>query len=121
MRRLLVMVASIVLAGAGMAAADDAHGEMAQALAAQVDAHPTPAALPVANATSHVLQTAAAKHIPARAAVIAGHAAADQAQQAQGQSVALAHQAQAAAQAAAGQAQAQAARQRAANHPHPGH
>jgi len=119
MRRLFWVVALIVPMTAGIAAADDARSEMAEALAAQVDAHPIPAALPVANAASHVAQTPAAKHIPAHAAVISGRRASEQAQQGQGPAAAaLAHQAQAATMSAAGQAQAQAARER---HSHPHH
>jgi hypothetical protein len=118
--RLLVIIA-LIGASAGSALADDAHTEMAAALSAHANLHPAPASLPVANAAGKVAQTPAAKHIPPQAAVVAGHAAAGQAQQGQGSSAALAHQAQSAAMSAAGQAQAEAGRQRAATHPHPGH
>jgi len=117
MRRLVIIAALLGIVPVGAASADDAHSEMTAALLLHADTHPTPAALPVATAASHVAQTPAAKHLPPQAAVAAGHAAA-QAQNAPGQAVALAHQAQAAAQAAAGQQQAQEAHQRAKNHPH---
>ena len=103
---------------AGTAYAGTAHDEMAAALVAQIDAHPTPIALPSkAQAPKHAApQSAVKRGIGPQAA--AAQARADEAR-AQGQATAAAHQAQAAANAAAGQAQAQEAKQRAAQHPHP--
>jgi hypothetical protein len=115
MRRLAVIAALLV---AGAAHADTAHDEMAAALAAQIDAHPTPIALPTkAQAPQHAAaQSAVKRGIGPQAAAAQAHA--DEAR-AQGQATAAAHQAQAAANAAAGQAQAEAAKARAAQHPHP--
>jgi hypothetical protein len=120
MRRLVCIAALVGLARVPLASADDAHAEMAEALAAAVDTHPGPAVLPVATPVVHLAQTPAAKHVSPRT-VIAGRRSADQALQGQGQAAALAHGAQGAAMSAAGQAQAQAARERHAHHPHPGH
>jgi len=119
MRRFVWIVAVVGLWGAGTAHADDAHAEMAAALAAQADLHPTPVQLPVtAKAPQHAAAPSAVKRgIGPQAA--AATARADEAR-AQGQAQAAAHQAAAAAAAAAGQAQAQAAKDRAA-HPHPTH
>ena len=98
------------------ASADDAHAEMAVALAAQADLHPAPLTLPVVSAAPrHAAASSAVKRgIPARsapggAARGAANAADRASRNAQGQaeSQALAHQAQAAAAAAAGQAQSQ--------------
>jgi hypothetical protein len=107
-----------VLALAGTAAADSTHDEMAAALLAQVDLHPTPLQLPTtAQAPQHAAPQSAVKHgIGPRSANAAAHA--DEGR-AQGQANEAAHQAQAAANAAAGQAQAEAAKQRAKDHPHP--
>jgi hypothetical protein len=116
MRRLAQLIA--LLAFVGTASADPAHDEMAAALVAQIDAHPTPIALPsTAQAPRHAAaQSAVKRGIGPQAAEAQAHA---DAARAEGQATAAAHQAQAAAAAAAGQAQAQAARQRAAQHPHP--
>jgi len=119
MRRFAWIVAVVGLMGARAAHADDARAEMAAALAAQIDAHPTPVKLPsTAQAPQHAApQSAVKRGIGPHAA--AATARADEAR-AQGQAQAAAHQAAAAAAAAAGQAQAQAAKDRAA-HPHPTH
>jgi hypothetical protein len=108
---------------------DDARAEMAAALIAQADVHPTPLALPiVAAAPRHAVAQSAVKRgtgaraagdvarTPASAADAANRVS--QRAQAQAASQALAHQAQAAAAAAAGEAQSQAAKER-ASHPHP--
>ncbi len=118
MRRFALIMAVVGLFGARAAHADDAHAEMAAALAAQID-HPSPAHLPTtAQAPQHAAaQSAVKRGVGPQAA--AATARADQAR-AQGQAEAAAHQAAAAAAAAAGQAQAQAAKDRAA-HPHPTH
>jgi hypothetical protein len=111
MRRLVYVI--VVCGLAGVASADsDAHAEMAAALAAQIDAHPAPVALPSTVAATRVAATPAAKHVPPQANL--GRAAADHAQgQGQGPPAsALAHQAQAAAASAAGQAQAAEAKAR---------
>lgn len=115
MRRLAVIAALLV---AATASAGTAHDDMAAALLAQIDAHPTPISLPTtAQAPQHAAaQSAVKRGFGPQAA--AAQARADAAR-AQGQAMAAAHKAQAAANAAAGQAQAQAARQRAAQHPHP--
>ncbi|HEY0993778.1 MAG TPA: hypothetical protein VGD80_42275 [Kofleriaceae bacterium] len=102
------------------ASADDAHAEMAAALAAQADLHPAPLALPVVSAAPlHAAASSAVKRgIPARsasgdAARGAANAADRASRNAQGTpSQALAHRAQAAAAAAAGQAQSQRAMRR---------
>lgn len=116
MRRLVLIVAVVGLLGARAAHADDAHAQMAEALAAQID-HPTPVTLPAtAKAPQHAASQSAVKRgVGPQAAAAAARA--DQAK-AQGQAQAAAHQAAAAAAAAAGQAQAQEARER-AKHPHP--
>jgi hypothetical protein len=115
MRRLALIAALLV---AGTAYADTAHDEMAAALAAQIDAHPTPVSLPTtAQAPQHAAaQSAVKRGIGPQAAAAQAHAGEARAQ---GQATAAAHQAQAAANAAAGQAQANEAKARAASHPHP--
>jgi hypothetical protein len=117
MRRLVFILA--LLGWLGVAHADDPRAEMSLALAAAIDAHPAPAALPGTTAATKVAATPAAKRIPPQANL--GRAAAEHAHQAQDQAnaAALAHQAQAASMAAAGLTQAQAAKTRAAHHPHP--
>lgn len=117
MRRLVLIAAMLV---AGTAAADPAHDEMAAALVAQIDAHPSPIALPVtAQAPQHAASHSAVKQgFAAKAAAAQAHA--DEAR-AQGQANAAANKAQAAANAAAGQAQSNAAKERAQQHPHPPH
>ena len=119
MRRLALIAGLLV---AGTAYADTAHDEMAAALAAQIDAHPTPISLPTtAQAPQHAAaQSAVKRGIGPHAAAAQAHA--DEAR-AQGQATAAAHQAQAAANAAAGQANAQAHKERAQAHhpPHPTH
>ncbi len=119
MRRFVLIMAVVgLLGGARAAHADDAHSEMAAALAAQID-HPTPVQLPVtAQAPQHAAPQSAVKRGTGPQAAAAA-ARADEARS-QGQAQAAAHQAAAAAAAAAGQAQAQAAKDRAA-HPHPTH
>ena len=127
MRRTSCLAALIVFLGGSFGAiawADDlAHDEMAVALAAQADLHPSPLTLPVTAAAPRRAQVAGPvkRGSTSGAAAEAARAEANQAsQRAQGQaaSQALAHQAQAAAAAAAGQAQSQAAKDR-ANHPRP--
>ena len=114
--RLASFVVAIWLSSTSLAMADDPHAEMAVALAAQADLHPTPVSLPSrANAPKHAAAPSAVKR---GIAAPASDASARATAQAQGQSEILAHQAQAAAAAAAGQAQAQAAKQR-VGHPHP--
>jgi len=105
---------------------DDAHLEMAAALAAQIDLQPAPLVLPVAAAAprhaaaaSAVQRGTGARGPSEVSRATASAAAANRiSQQAQGASQALAHQAQAAAAAAAGQAQSKAAKER-SSHPHP--
>jgi hypothetical protein len=99
--------------------ASDARVEMAAALQAQADLHPSPAALPIRSAApQHAAAPSAIKRgLNQRAASEVGARAIEQAH-AIGASQALVHQAQAAAAAAAGQAQGQAAKQR-ASRPHP--
>jgi hypothetical protein len=131
MRRTLCLTASFIFFGAcfggffgATAWADDgAHAEMAVALAAQADLHPSPLMLSVTVAAPRRAQAASAAKrgtAPGTAAEAARAEANQASQRAQGQaaSQALAHQAQAAAAAAAGQAQSQAAKDR-ANHPRP--
>lgn len=129
--RLALCFASLAaLAWPGAALADDdPRAEMAAALAAQADLHPTPLVLPVTAAAPRHAATASAvkRGTGPRAAVDIARTAASAADaanrvsqhaQVQAGSQALAHQAQAAAAAAAGQAQSQAAKER-ATHPHP--
>lgn len=123
MRRTLYLAASVLLFTSTAWADDRAHDEMAVALAAQADLHPSPLMLPVTAAAPRRAQAPSTvkRGTAPGAAVEAARAEANQAsQRAQGQaaSQALAHQAQAAAAAAAGQAQSQAAKDR-ANHPRP--
>jgi hypothetical protein len=126
MRHLLPLAVLLGMAGstASAEAEDDrAHAEMAAALVAQADLHPTPVSLPVmAAAPRHAAAASAVQRgTGARGANEAAGAVANQASeraQAQAGSQAVAHQAQAAAAAAAGQAQSQAAKERAA-HPRP--
>lgn len=125
MRRLLCISAVLGLIGARVAYADDAHAEMAAALAAQADLHPTPISLPKTSAAPRqaAAPSAVKRGSPAHAAAMPDNARAAAAQtqsqaQAQGTSQALVHQAQAATTAAAGQTQAQAAKDR-ASHSHP--
>jgi hypothetical protein len=98
-----------LLFGAAVANAgprDDAHAEMAAALAGQADLHPVPAQLPTSRT--------APQHGPS------SHASANgQLHGEQGQANAIAHQAEAAANAAVGQQRAQDAKTR-AQHLHPG-
>ena len=122
MRLLSCIVVVVALVRAAHA---DPHSEMAEALAAQADLHPGPAALPTRGWTAHAPSaphgTTGANRTPTQ---LGARSAADQAAQqaqAQGLQSSVARQAQAAAQAAAGQAQSQAAKDRAAAHPHPGH
>ena len=116
MRRFVLIVG--MLAFAATANANDAHDEMAAALAAQADLHPAPLQLPTAaQAPRHAAaQSAVKRGIGPQAAQAIAHA---NEARAQGQANAAAHRAQAAANAAAGQAQAEAAKQRAKAHPHP--
>jgi hypothetical protein len=123
MCRTLCLVALLGVFGATAWADDGAHAEMAAALAAQADLHPTPLALPSsAAAPRHAATASAVKRGTSPPAVSdAARTAANQSSQraqAQAASQALAHQAQAAAAAAADQAQSQAAKDR-AGHPHP--
>jgi hypothetical protein len=105
----------------------DPHAEMAAALAAQVDAHPAPAVLPIWTGS---LRTAA---VPAKPGAVAHPTASTQGQRAANQAsdqasmqahaqqaapASLVRQAQAASAAVAGQTQAAAAKDR-ASHPHP--
>jgi len=128
---LLALTAWAVAARADAVATrdDDAHVEMAAALVAQAELHPTPLALPVAAAAPrHAAAPSAVKRGTgprgasdvARTAASAADAAnrVSQRAEAQAASQALAHQAQAAAAAAAAEAQSQAAKER-ASHPHP--
>lgn len=116
----IAWIIGAVLAIAPAANAGNAHDEMAEALVAQADLHPTAVQLPVtAQAPQHAApQSAVKRGIGPQAAQAAAHANEGRAQ---GQANAAAHQAQAAANAAAGQAQAEAAKQRAKDHPHPPH
>jgi hypothetical protein len=127
MRRTLCLAASFTffggLCGPTAWADDRAHAEMAAALAAQADLHPTLLVLPTTSSAPRHAATASAvnRGTGPRAAADAARAEANQASQraqVQAASQALAHQAQAAAAAAAGQAQSQAAKERAA-HPRP--
>jgi hypothetical protein len=123
MRRTLCLAAFVVFFRSTAWADDRAHDEMAVALAAQADLHPSPLMLPVTVATPRRAQTASAVKrgtAPGTAAEAARAEANQASQRAQGQAASqgLAHQAQAAAAAAAGQAQSQAAKDR-ANHPRP--
>jgi hypothetical protein len=113
--RLAFIVAAIWIFSATIASGDP-HAEMAAALAAQADLHPSPVSLPTrALASKHAAaENATRRKIAAPTKEASGRAAA----QAQSPSQALAHTAQAAAAAAAGQAQAKAAQQR-VGHPHP--
>jgi hypothetical protein len=120
MVRLLFIAIAVWLSAPRIASADvDAHAEMAAALAAQADLHPSPVNLPSrAAASQHAAARSAVKRgLPSPAATDASARTAAQAQS-QASSQALVHQAQAAAASAAGQAQAQAAKDR-ASHPHP--
>ena len=107
MRRLSSLIAIAIFVGATPALAEP-HMEMAAALAAQIDAHPTRAIVPTSRT-----QTAS----------LVGRAAPNPAGNERGNSqsnaspTGLAHQAQAATANAAGQAQAAAAKSR----PHPPH
>jgi len=117
MRRIFAIAAVLGLAGAGVetADADDAHAEMAAALAAQADLHPSPVALPTrAAAPLHAAAPSAVKRgVDPRAAAAAAAANERGAEQARVHATqSLAHQTQAAAAQAAGQTQAQAAKQR---------
>jgi hypothetical protein len=113
MPRIFVIAAVLGLITAGTAAADDAHAEMAAALAAQADLHPSPVALPTTAAAPRqaAAPSAVRRGIDPRAAAMASARGAEQLQL-HGAPHVLAHQVQAAAATAAGQAQAQAARQR---------
>jgi hypothetical protein len=108
----IAFLLSYLLAGPAMA--DDAHGEMAAALAAQADLHPGRVALPTtAAAPRHAAAPSAVKRgvDPRSSASSSALTLAHQAQR-EGTTQALAHQAQSAAAAAAGQQQATAAKQR---------
>lgn len=123
MRRLLWIATLLRLSSPASAEPQaDAHAEMAAALVAQADLHPTPVSLPkAAAAPSHAATASAVKRGVGPRAATEGQRAADQvSQQAQAQAQALAHQAQGAASAAAGQAQAATAKERSVTHPHPG-
>jgi len=121
MFRSLSIAVAVCLSALPSASADvaDAHAEMAAALAAQADLHPSPVNLPSrAAAPQHAAaQSAVKRGLPSPAANDASARAASQAQ-AQASPQALVHQAQSAAAQAAGQAQAQAAKDR-ASHSHP--
>jgi hypothetical protein len=121
MFRSLFITVAVWLAFVPVASADvaDTRAEMAAALAAQADLHPSPVNLPSrAAAPQHAAAPSAVKRgLPSPAANDASARTAAQAQS-QASSQALVHQAQAAAATAAGQAQAQAAKDR-ASHPHP--
>lgn len=115
------IIGLLVTLGGGSAARADAHDEMAAAAAAQIDALPAPAVLPVAPRAQ--VRTASAPGPTRKPADLASHAVAAAAQQGNGNGLALglARKAKEAAAAAAGQDQAAAAKQRAAKHPHPTH
>jgi hypothetical protein len=114
--RLVSIIVAVWISSAATAYADDPHAEMAAALAAQADLHPTPVTLPTHAAAP--LHAASQSAVRRGIAPEAGARAAAQAQSPQATSQVLAHQAQASASAAAGQAQAQAAKQRVGSHPH---
>ena len=119
-RRTLCLAVLLVCFGSTARAEDRAHAEMAEALAAQADLHPTPLTLPsTAAAPRHAAAASAVKQGAGPRAVTeaAGTAAhqASQRAQAQAQTQALAHQTQAAEAAAAEQVQSQAAKDRAAH------
>jgi hypothetical protein len=127
LRLTLCFACLALIAWPGAAVADgNPHEEMAAALAAQADLHPTPLALPAtAGAPRHAAAPSAVNQgngartagDVARTAASAANRVSQHAQ-AQAASQALAHQAAAAAAAAAGEVQSQAAKER-ATHPHP--
>ena len=119
--RLLLVIATLLGLGTP-ARADDAHAEMAAALAAQADLQPSPVALPTWSAAPRhaAAQSAVKRGITKRAVNDSARAAASQVSrqaQAQGGSQVLVRQADAATAAAAGQAQAKAAKDRITPHP----
>lgn len=116
--RILSSVLGLLLAGQGLARAEDPHAAMRAAMLAQIDAHPAPATpgRPIQPPIRFV-----GSHGATGIANSDAHAAAGNGGNGNGNANGMAHQAQAAAASAAGQAQAQAAKTRTKNHPHPTH